>query len=127
MALRAVLISGKWVDGPQARGYKVSVKQRFGPRPLRLGRLFGASPLYLVTFSAYHRKPWLANDEIQSAFVSFADRAKRILAFEKVPLLPLSETLPAKLAVFYPHPQDQLRRWNFPLRERSPTNSHRAP
>jgi hypothetical protein len=31
---------GKQIDGPQARGYKVSVKQKFGRRPLCLGRVF---------------------------------------------------------------------------------------
>jgi putative transposase len=52
------------------------VKQKVGRRPLRLGRLFDPSPLYFVTFCTHNRKPYLANDEIQSAFRSFAKRAE---------------------------------------------------
>ncbi len=53
------------------------VKQDFGRRPLRLGRVFEASPLYFVTFCTHDRIPCLARDEVHSAFVLFARRAER--------------------------------------------------
>jgi putative transposase len=53
------------------------VKEDFGRRPLRLGRVFEASPLYFVTFCTHDRIPRLARDEIHSAFVLFARRADR--------------------------------------------------
>ncbi len=52
------------------------MKQKFGRRPVRLGRLFDPSPLYFVTFCTHNRKPYLANGEIHAAFVSFAERAE---------------------------------------------------
>jgi REP element-mobilizing transposase RayT len=52
------------------------VKQDFGRRPLRLGRVFDASPLYFVTFCTHHRISCLTRDEIHSAFVLFARRAE---------------------------------------------------
>jgi putative transposase len=53
------------------------VKQAFGRRPLRLGRLFDTSPLYFVTFCTYLRKPFLARDEVHAAFVAYSERAQR--------------------------------------------------
>jgi putative transposase len=53
------------------------VKQDFGRRPPRLGRLFDTSPLYFVTFCTYLRKPFLARDEVHAAFVASSERAQR--------------------------------------------------
>jgi len=53
------------------------VKQDFGGRPPRLGRLFDTSPLYFVTFCTHLWKPYLAHDEVHAAFVAYAERAQR--------------------------------------------------
>ena len=53
------------------------VKQDFGGRPPRLGRLFDTSPLYFVTFCTHLRKPYLACDEVHAAFVAYSERAQR--------------------------------------------------
>jgi REP element-mobilizing transposase RayT len=53
------------------------VKQDFGRRPPRLGRLFDTSPLYFVTLCTQSRKPYLACDEVHAAFVAYSDRAQR--------------------------------------------------
>src|SRR6266496_513014 len=53
------------------------MKQNFGRRPLRLGRVFEASPLYFVTFCTHGRIACLARDDIYAAFVLFAHRAER--------------------------------------------------
>jgi putative transposase len=52
------------------------VKQDFGRRPPRLGRLFDTSPLYFVTFCTHLRKPYLARDEVHPAFVAYSERAQ---------------------------------------------------
>ena len=44
-------------------------------RPLRLGRIFIASPLYFVTFCTHDRRACLASHEVHAAFVLFAQRA----------------------------------------------------
>jgi putative transposase len=51
------------------------VNENFGRRPLRLDRLFSASPLYFVTFCTHRRIRFLARDEIHAAFILFAERA----------------------------------------------------
>jgi REP element-mobilizing transposase RayT len=56
------------------------VKQDFGHRPPRLGRLFDTSPLYFVTFCTHLRKPFLARDEVHAAFVVYSQRAQRELS-----------------------------------------------
>lgn len=53
------------------------MKQSFGRRPLRLGRVFWARPLYFVTFCTHQRRPFLARDEVHAAFVGFGERAER--------------------------------------------------
>ena len=53
------------------------MKQDFGGRPLRLGRLFDTSPLYFVTFCTHLRKPYLARDKVHAAFVAYSGRAQR--------------------------------------------------
>lgn len=53
------------------------VKQDFGRRPPRLGRLFDTRPLYFVTFCTHLRKPYLARDEVHAAFVAYSERAQR--------------------------------------------------
>ena len=53
------------------------VKQDFGGRPRRLGRLFDTSPLYFVTFCTHLREPYLACDEVHAAFVAYSERAQR--------------------------------------------------
>jgi REP element-mobilizing transposase RayT len=58
-----------------ATGFRV--KQDFGRRPPRLGRLFDTSPLYFVTFCTHLRKPNLARDEVHAAFVAYSERAQR--------------------------------------------------
>ena len=45
--------------------------REFAGRPLRLGRLFGTSPLYFVTFYTHGRRACLARDEVHAAFVLF--------------------------------------------------------
>ncbi len=60
---------------PSLQGFRVS--DHFGRRPLRLGRVFDASPLYFVTFCTHNRRPCLACDEVHAAFVLFARRAER--------------------------------------------------
>jgi REP element-mobilizing transposase RayT len=57
-----------------ATGFRV--KQGFGRRPPRLGRLFDMSPLYFVTFCTHLRKPFLARDDVHSAFVAYSERAR---------------------------------------------------
>ena len=56
--------------------YRFPVKSDFGQRPPRLDRVFATSPLYFVTFCAHERQRFLANDEVHTAFVLFAKRAK---------------------------------------------------
>ena len=56
-----------------ATGFRV--KQGFGRRPPRLGRLFDTSPLYFVTFCTHLRKPFLARDDVHAAFVAYSRRA----------------------------------------------------
>ena len=53
------------------------MKQDFGGRPPRLGRLFDTTPLYFVTFCTHLRKPYLACDEVHSAFGAYSERAQR--------------------------------------------------
>jgi REP element-mobilizing transposase RayT len=53
------------------------VKENFGRRPLRLGRVLTRGPLYFVTFCTHQRRPFLARDEVHAAFVLFAERAER--------------------------------------------------
>ena len=53
------------------------MKQNFGRRPPRLGRLFDTSPLYFVTFCTHLRKPYLARDEVHAAFFAHSKRAHR--------------------------------------------------
>ena len=53
------------------------MKQDFGGRPPRLGRLFDTSPLYFVTFCTHLREPYLARDEVHAAFVAYSERAQR--------------------------------------------------
>jgi len=53
------------------------VKEKFGRRPLRLGRVLTRGPLYFVTFCTHQRRPFLARDEVHAAFVLFAERAER--------------------------------------------------
>ena len=53
------------------------VKQNFGRRPPRLGRLFDTSPLYFVTFCTHLRKPYLARDEVHAVFFAYTKRAHR--------------------------------------------------
>jgi len=64
------------MDGPQGRGYRSCVKRTIGRRPPRLERIFSRSPLYFVTFCTHERQQFLAKDEIHTAFVLFAKRAK---------------------------------------------------
>jgi putative transposase len=52
------------------------VKQAFGGRPPRLCRVFD-SPLCFVTFCTHLRKPYLACDEVQAAFIAYSERARR--------------------------------------------------
>jgi putative transposase len=67
---------GNKSTGQRSHGYKASMKQKLGRRPLRLGRVFDPSPLYFVTFCTDERNPWLAKDDIHAVFVSFAERAE---------------------------------------------------
>jgi hypothetical protein len=53
-----------------------AVKRTIGRRPPRLERIFSRSPLYFVTFCTHERQQFLAKDEIHTAFVLFAKRAK---------------------------------------------------
>ena len=55
------------------------MKQDFGRRPPRLGRLFDTSPLYFVTFCTHLRKPFLAREEVHAAFVAYSEHAQREL------------------------------------------------
>jgi putative transposase len=48
----------------------------FGRRSLRLQRIFATGPLYFVTFCTHKRQRFLAKDEVHTAFVLFAKRAK---------------------------------------------------
>ena len=57
-----------------ATGFRM--KQGFGRRPPRLGRLFDMSPLYFVTFWTHLRKPFLARDDVHAAFVAYSERAR---------------------------------------------------
>jgi putative transposase len=52
------------------------VKRSFGRLPPRLQRIFATGPLYFVTFCTYERQRFLAKNEVNSAFVLFAKRAK---------------------------------------------------
>ena len=52
------------------------MKRDFGRRPLRLQRILATGPLYFVTFCTHERQRFLANDEVHTAFVLFAKRAK---------------------------------------------------
>src|SRR6266550_601919 len=45
------------------------VKENFGRRPLRLGRVLTRGPIYFVTFCTHQRRPFLARDEVHAAFV----------------------------------------------------------
>jgi REP element-mobilizing transposase RayT len=54
----------------------VRVKQGFGRRPPRLGRLFDTSPLYFVTFCTHLRKPFPARGDVHAAFVAYSERAR---------------------------------------------------
>ena len=65
------------LEGPQGRGYNTDVNARFKQRPLRLGRLFDASPLYFVTFCTHQRTRFLACDDVHEAFILFAQSAER--------------------------------------------------
>ena len=65
------------LDTPQSREYRISVRKKFGRRPLRLSRVFDSSPLYFVTFCTHNRIRCLARDEIHSAFILFARRAEQ--------------------------------------------------
>ena len=49
--------------------------RQFERRPLRLGRIFSASPLYFVTFCTHDRRACLASHEVHAAFVLFAQCA----------------------------------------------------
>ena len=53
------------------------VRDHFGRRPLRLGRVFDVSPLYFVTFCTHKRSQCLGCDEVHATFVPFAQRAER--------------------------------------------------
>jgi len=53
------------------------VTQKFGRRPLRLDRVFEATPLYFVTFCTHNRNACLACDELHTALILFAQRAER--------------------------------------------------
>src|SRR5215813_13549896 len=57
-----------------ATGFRV--KQGFGRRPPRLGRLFDTSPLYFVTFCTHLRKPFLARGDVHAAFVAYSEHAR---------------------------------------------------
>jgi putative transposase len=52
------------------------MKGNFGRRPPRLNRIFATGPLYFVRFCTYERQRFLAKDEVHTAFVLFAKRAK---------------------------------------------------
>ena len=52
------------------------MKRDFGRRPPRLGRIFATGPLYFVTFCTHERRQFLAKDEVHTAFILFAKRAK---------------------------------------------------
>lgn len=65
------------MDGPHGRGYKDDVSTRFKQRPLRLSRLFDASPLYFVTFCTHQRTRFLACDDVHEAFILFAKSGER--------------------------------------------------
>jgi hypothetical protein len=53
-----------------------AVKRTFGRRPPRLERIFTAGPRYFVTFCTHERQRFLAKNEVHTAFVLFANRAK---------------------------------------------------
>jgi REP element-mobilizing transposase RayT len=64
-----------WIGRPTGPWLQISgVKEKFGRRPLRLGRLLTRGPLYFVTFCTHQRRPFLARDEVHAAFVLFAER-----------------------------------------------------
>ena len=52
------------------------MKRDFERRPPRLGRIFATGPLCFVTFCTHERQRFLAKDEVHTAFVLFAKRAK---------------------------------------------------
>ncbi len=52
------------------------MKSEFGQRPPRSGRIFATGPLYFVTFCTHERQRILAKDQVHTAFVLFAKRAK---------------------------------------------------
>ena len=67
-----------WIGRPTGPWLQISgVKEKFGRRPLRLGRVLTRGPLYFVTFCTHRRRPFLARDEVHAAFVLFAERAER--------------------------------------------------
>jgi putative transposase len=52
------------------------MKRDFGRRPPRLEQIFATSPVYFVTFCTHERQRFLAKNEVHTAFVLFAKRAK---------------------------------------------------
>jgi len=48
---------------------------RFPRTPRRLEFVFGARPLYFVTFCSYRKRPYLATAAVHKAFVTFSERA----------------------------------------------------
>ena len=77
-ALRAEERASVWIGRPTGPWLQISgVKEKFGRRPLRLGRVLTRGPLYFVTFCTHRRRPFLARDEVHAAFVLFAERAGR--------------------------------------------------
>ena len=64
------------LDDPWGVAAGFRVKQSFGRRLPRLIRLFEPTPLYFVTFWAHLPRPFLARDELHTAFVAYAECAR---------------------------------------------------
>ena len=56
---------------------RLHVQKNFGRRPVRLYRVFAPGPLYFVTFCTHERRPFLARDEVHTAFICYGKRAER--------------------------------------------------